>query len=702
MNTNKTAGLITAGLILLTNTVALSASTMASPSEKSMRSPSEKVNAASIEELTKTPHVANQLVVRLDMQKRSKATASLASICALSRGRIRWESQLVPGLMVLDIDESVAKGLQVARSRGEGVLYSHPSYLMHKLSSNDPKWEELWGLKNTGQTVHSLQSEGGYSSLTGTPGIDIQAEEAWAMQPNANGIVVAVIDGGVDIEHEDLLGTIWTNEGEHPFNGQDDDGNGYVDDVHGWNFANDQANSAVPMDHGTHVAGTIAAIGDNNIGIIGVAPGAAIMPTQFLGESGGTDANAMMAIEYAVRNGARISNNSWGGPGSNAGLHDLMAAAGNDYDHLFIVAAGNDGGICNYPAAYDLDCIISVAAVQPDGQLANFSCRGAGVDLAAPGWGVVSSLSGDRYDAWPGTSMAAPHVTGVAALLLARSNGTASAADIKQAILASVRPLNTLSGAVETGGMLDAAAAIAAFDGGSTGPADYGLLEHAGETLAHTSVTFEPDGLAFDVCHEEGVTTLPVAPNGENLSLDDDASAWVDLDWTFSYAGSSFDRVQVHSNGSITFTDAPWSFEPPSAENFSTAPRIAPMYTDLDPSAAGSVRVNRLEDRVAFSWCSVPAYSNSGTAPTNTMQLELFRDGRIRITWLNTPVFSNQYAIIGLGGEDVENQQMDFNNADVCGDNTTPGGSCAEDVDADGRVDVIDLIRLLEAWGQCD
>ncbi|MDG2476727.1 MAG: hypothetical protein P8M32_02380, partial [Phycisphaerales bacterium] len=98
MNTNKTAGLITAGLILLTNTVALSASTMASPSEKSMRSPSEKVNAASIEELTKTPHVANQLVVRLDMQKRSKATASLASICALSRGRIRWESQLVPGL----------------------------------------------------------------------------------------------------------------------------------------------------------------------------------------------------------------------------------------------------------------------------------------------------------------------------------------------------------------------------------------------------------------------------------------------------------------------------------------------------------------------------------------------------------------------------------------------------------------------------
>ncbi len=701
MNTNKTTGLIAAGLVLLANTVALSASTMVSPSEKSMLSPSEKVNAASIEELTKTPHVANQLVVRLDMQKRSKATASLAAIRALSRGRIRWESQLVPGLMVLDIDESVAKGLQVARSQGEGVLYSHPSYLMHKLSNNDPKWEELWGLKNTGQTVHSLQSEGVYSSLTGTPGIDIQAEEAWAMQPNANGVVVAVIDNGVDIEHEDLLGTIWTNEGEH-LNGQDDDGNGYVDDVHGWNFANDQADSAVPMDHGTHVAGTIAAIGDNNIGIIGVAPGAAIMPAQFLGESGGTDANAMMAIEYAVRNGARISNNSWSGPGSNAGLHDLMAAAGNEYDHLFIVAAGNDGGICNYPAAYDLDCIISVAAVQPDGQLADFSCRGADVDLAAPGWGIVSSLSGNRYDAWPGTSMAAPHVTGVAALLLARSNGTASAADIKQAILASVRPLNTLSGAVETGGMLDAAAAIVAFDAGPIEPAEYGLLEHTGETPAHTSVTFEPDGVAFDVCREDGVTTLPVAPNGENLSLDDDTSSWVDLDWTFSYAGRSFERVQVHSNGSITFADAPWLLEPPSVENFSTAPRIAPMYTDLDPSAAGSVRVNRLEDRVAFTWHSVPAYSTWGTEPGNTMQLELFQDGRIRMTWLDIPAFSDQQAIIGLGGEYIVDQQVNLNNAENCGDSTTPGGSCAEDVDADGRVGVEDLIRLLEAWGQCD
>ena len=701
MNTNKTTGLIAAGLVLLANTVALSASTMVSPSEKSMLSPSEKVNAASIEELTKTPHVANQLVVRLDMQKRSKATASLAAIRALSRGRIRWESQLVPGLVVLDIDESVAKGLQVARSQGEGVLYSHPSYLMHKLSNNDPKWEELWGLKNTGQTARNLNPDGTYSYLTGTPGIDIRIDEAWAMQPNADGVVVAVIDDGVDIEHEDLLETIWTNEGEHPFNGQDDDGNGYVDDVHGWNFLNDQADS-ISMNHGTHTSGTIAAIGDNDTGIIGVAPGAAIMPAQFLGEDGGSTTDAMSAIEYVVQNDARISNNSWGGGGYHAGLYELMAAAGNEYDHLFVVAAGNNGSNCGYPAAYDLDCIISVAAVQPDDQLANFSNRGPGVDLAAPGWGIVSSIAGNQYEAYAGTSMAAPHVAGVAALLLARSNGTASAADIKQAILASVRPLNTLSGAVETGGMLDAAAAIVAFDAGPIEPAEYGLLEHTGETPAHTSVTFEPDGVAFDVCREDGVTTLPVAPNGENLSLGDDASSWVDLDWTFSYAGRSFDRVQVHSNGSITFADAPWSFEPPSAENFSTAPRIAPMYTDLDPSAAGSVRVNKLEDRVAFSWCSVPAYSNSGTAPANTMQLELFRDGRIRMTWLDIPVFSDQQAIIGLGSEDVENQQADFNNAENCGDNTTPGGSCAEDVDADGRVGVEDLIRLLEAWGQCD
>ncbi len=701
MNTNKTTGFIAAGLVLLANTVALSASTMVSPSEKSMLSPSEKVNTASIEELTKMPHVANQLVVRLDMQKRSKADASLAAIRSLSRGRIRWESQLVPGLMVLDIDESVAKGLEVARSRAEGVLYSHPSYVLHTMDSDDPKWEELWGLKNTGQDVQNRRSDGTYSLLAGIPGIDIRVEEAWTMQPNADGVVVAVIDNGVDIEHEDLMETIWTNEDELPFNGQDDDGNGYVDDVHGWNFVNDQADS-VSMNHGTHTSGTIAAIGDNDTGIIGVAPGATIMPAQFLGENGGTTANAMSAIEYVVQNGARISNNSWGGGGYHAGLYEVMATAGNEYDHLFVIAAGNDGSNCSYPAAYDLDCIISVAAVQPDGQLANFSNRGPGVDLAAPGWGIVSSFADDQYEAIAGTSMAAPHVAGVAALLLARSNGAASAADIKQAILTSVHPLNALSGTVETGGMLDAAAAIAAFDAGPIEPAEYGLLEHTGQTPAHTSVTFEPHGVAFDTCREEGVTTLPVVPNGENLSLNDDTSSWVDLDWTFSYAGRSFERVQVHSNGSITFSDAPWLFEPPSIENFSTAPRIAPMYTDLDPSVAGSVRVNKLEDRIAFTWHSVPAYSTWGTEPANTMQLELFRDGRIRMTWLDIPAFSDQQAIIGLGGEDVADQQVDLHNAENCGDSTTPGGSCAEDVDADGRVGVEDLIQLLEAWGQCD
>ncbi|MCP4758107.1 MAG: S8 family serine peptidase [Planctomycetes bacterium] len=690
MNTFKAAATLSM-FVLLANTLSLAAT-----QSPSTASPHNKVNAASIQELTSKAHNPGQLVVRLDTSKRSKANESLRSILSQTRGGVRWESKLVPGLMVLDIQGSVSNGLQAARGRAEGVLYSHPSYLMQTDNSNDPKWDELWGLKNTGQDVES----NGYW-ITGTPDIDIRAEEAWGMQPGADNVVVAVIDNGVDIEHDELLEIVWTNTGENPHNGVDDDNNGYIDDVHGWNFSDNQAGS-IPMDHGTHTSGTIAAVGNNNTGIIGVAPGATIMPVQFIGESGGYLSEAIKAIEYAVLNGARISNNSWGGGGYDTGLHDVMEAAGRDHDHLFVISAGNDGGSCGYPAAYNLDCIISVAALRPDGQLASFSNHGNGVDLAAPGWGIMSSTAGNQYRALNGTSMAAPHVAGVAALLLARSNGNATAAEMKQAILSSVRPLDSLAYSTETGGMLDATAAITALDAGPSDPSNYGLLQHSGSKPHNMSTTFEPDGRGWNICTEQDVTALPLPSGGDDLNLQDDTSFWIELDWDFEYAGRSYRDVQVHSNGSVTFANAPWLFEGPSVENFSTAARIAPMYTDLDPSAGGSVRIVRRSDRIAFSWLAVPAYSMWGGQPQNTMQLELFQDGRIRMTWLDVPAFDSQSVIIGMGGDDISDRNVDFNSEDDCDHSDPPGTSCAEDVSGDGSVGMEDLMRILEAWGTCE
>ena len=198
------------------------------------------------------------------------------------------------------------------------------------------------------------------------------------------------------------------------------------------------------------------------------------------------------------------------------------------------------------------------------------------------------------------------------------------------------------------------------------------------------------------------MTELPLPSGGDNLNLQDDSSAWIELDWDFDYAGRSYGHVQVHSNGSVTFINAPWPYEQPSVENFSAAPRIAPMYTDLDPSAGGSVRVVKRSDRIAFSWVAVPAYSASGNQPQNTMQLELFQDGRIRMTWLDVPAFDAQAAITGLGGEDIADRMVDLKDEDDCDATDPPGDSCPSDVNGDGQVGAVDLIQLLESWGTCE
>ncbi|MGB3493119.1 MAG: S8 family peptidase [Elainellaceae cyanobacterium] len=322
----------------------------------------------------------------------------------------------------------------------------------------DPDFSELWGLDNQGQTG-------------GTVDADIDATEAWDISTGQD-VVVAVIDSGVDYTHPDLAQNMWVNTGETPNNGIDDDGNGFVDDYYGYDFANDDSDPFDDDGHGTHVAGTIAAVGDNDIGVVGVAPNAKIMALKFLDASGfGETFDAIQAIEYAILMGADISNNSWGGSFYSAALEDAIAAA-NDAGQLFVTAAGNSSSNNNifpsYPANYDFDNVISVASTDANDELSWFSNVGStSVDLAAPGSDIYSTIPGGGYASFNGTSMASPHVAGVAALLLAQ-NPDLTASEIKQKILDSVDPLDALDGLTASGGRLNAYNALV--DGSSPSP----------------------------------------------------------------------------------------------------------------------------------------------------------------------------------------------------------------------------------------
>ncbi len=361
-------------------------------------------------------------------------------------------------------------------SASSAVRYAEPNYIVTAAAiPNDPRFPELYGLNNTGQTG-------------GTPDADIDAPEAWDQQTGTD-VVVAVIDTGLDYNHEDIVGNVWTNPGEIPGNGIDDDNNGYIDDVRGWDFVNGDNDPFDDNDHGTHVSGTIAAVGNNGIGVAGVNWSARIMPLKFLNARGsGTTADAISALDYAVMMGARISNNSWGGGAFSQALYDAIAAA-QAAGHLFVAAAGNDGVDTDvtpsYPASYDLDNIVSVAATDDNDALASFSNFGAvTVDLGAPGVSILSTTPANTYSSFSGTSMATPHVSGVAALLLAEDPAL-DVVSLKQAILDSVDPIAALAGITVTGGRLNAANALASLVRVVVSPADVTLA--AGTTQQFTA-----------------------------------------------------------------------------------------------------------------------------------------------------------------------------------------------------------------------
>jgi subtilisin family serine protease len=363
------------------------------------------------------------------------------------------------------------------------VEYVEPNYLYYAFDTpNDPSFNRLWGMNNTGQTG-------------GTPDVDIDAPEAWTVTKGDTGIIVGVIDTGVDYKHPDLAANMWTNPGEDAWadpndpntgNGIDDDNNGYVDDWRGWDFANNDNDPFDDNGHGTHVSGTIGAAGNNGVGVVGVNWKVKIMPLKFLSGSGaGSLSAAIEAIAYANSFGVNLTNNSWGGGSRSQALEDAIASA-HQANSLFVAAAGNNGtdndATANYPSNYDVPNVLAVAAIDHNGERALWGsgggtpglcgCNGTGgtnppgsnfgattVDLGAPGKDIFSTTPDNTYSTFSGTSMATPHVSGIAALTLSKFP-TLTDVQLKDKLMRSIDPAPSLQGKTVTGGILNAFKAV--------------------------------------------------------------------------------------------------------------------------------------------------------------------------------------------------------------------------------------------------
>ena len=397
---------------------------------------------------------------------RVNASADETIVAAAGRSDGRGDLELAriaPGLSIA----AAVRGLQA----DPAVEFAEPNWVYYHTATSDDtyyKSGQLWGMYGDGSSPVNQ-----YGS---------QAAEAWAAgHTGSRDVYVGIIDEGIQLTHPELAANIWTNPHD-PVDGIDNDGNGYVDDVNGWDFDGDDNTiyDGGPKgnldDHGTHVAGTIGAVGGNGAGVAGVNWQVTMISAKFLGRRGGTTANAIRAVRYftdlKTRHGLNIvaTNNSWGGGGFSQALLDAIVA-GAQQEILFIAAAGNGGrdgvgdnndSIASYPSNYNTtaganwDAVIAVAAITSTGARSSFSNYGATtVDIGAPGSGIISTTSVNSYASYSGTSMATPHVTGAAALYASSAEGLVSGAAIKSAILSAAVPTASLSGRCVTGGRLN-------------------------------------------------------------------------------------------------------------------------------------------------------------------------------------------------------------------------------------------------------
>lgn len=397
------------------------------------------------------------------------------------------------------------------------VEFAEPNWVYtHQTVSNDPYYTGgfTWGL---------------YGNLTSPANqFGSQAGEAWAAgYVGAQSVYVGVVDEGIQYTHPDLSANVWTNPYEIPGDGIDNDGNGYVDDIHGWDFySNDNSiYDGTADDHGTHVTGTIAATGGNGLGVPGINWHVTYISGKFLGPNGGYTSDAIEAVDYftdlKTRHGLNIValNNSWGGGGFSQALLDAVVRAAQQ-NILFVAAAGNGDRVGraintdsspSYPSCYNTtvgagyDSVISVTAIDNAGSKASWANYGATtVDLGAPGVGIYSTLPTDSYGSYSGTSMATPHVTGAAALYASTHPG-ASAAEIKSALLNSTLATASLAGKTVTGRRLNLSTVITPPGPPTTPLAPMGLSATPGDS--RVSLTWNASSGATSYNVKRGTTS---------------------------------------------------------------------------------------------------------------------------------------------------------------------------------------------------
>jgi len=429
----------------------------------------EPAGQPSLSASANTPdHVPGEVIVKFRAGTSSAArSAALQNAGASVRERIVTAAMRgagdAEGLTV--VHSGLGTQAAIARLRGNpDVEYAEPNYIYnHSAVSNDTYFTNgsLWGMYGDASSPANQ-----YGS---------QAAEAWgANHTNCSSVYVGIIDEGYMYTHEDLAANAGKNPGEIAGNGVDDDRNGYVDDVYGWDFDgnNNTVFDGTQDDHGTHVAGTIGGVGGNGKGVAGVCWSVKLLNAKFLGRAGGSTTNAVKSVDYftdlKVRHGLNLvaTSNSWGGGGFSQALQDAIERA-NAQNILFIAAAGNDGYDCDtstscYPAEYPNANVIAVASIASSGAINSWSNFGATtIDIGAPGGAIYSTVpvsSGGKvvsgYSSYSGTSMATPHVSGGAALYAAYHPGS-SAATIKNAIMSSAVPTASLNGKVLSNGRLN-------------------------------------------------------------------------------------------------------------------------------------------------------------------------------------------------------------------------------------------------------